>query len=88
MPWKEETMFDNKLKFALLYESEKFSMSYLCREFGISRTTGHKVWNLYLAEGEEALKGRSCKNCKPRSLSNKINRQSICHLKSTNYSIC
>ena len=42
MGWQECCLMDEKLKFiARLLEGEK--MSPLCREFGISRKTGHKL---------------------------------------------
>ncbi|MFN8371093.1 MAG: IS481 family transposase [Bacteriovoracaceae bacterium] len=45
---------DEKLKFiARLLEGEK--MAPLCREFGISRKTGHKLWSRYREMGNEAL---------------------------------
>jgi len=45
---------DQKLKFiARLIEGEK--MAPLCREFEISRKTGHKIWNRYKDIGNEAL---------------------------------
>ena len=45
---------DQKLKFiARLIEGEK--MAPLCREFGISRKTGYKLWNRYKDMGNEAL---------------------------------
>ena len=34
-------------------------MTALCREFGISRKTGYKLWNRYQAHGPEALTDRS-----------------------------
>jgi putative transposase len=54
MGWKECSQVDEKLKFiARLIEGEK--MAPLCREFGISRKTGHKLWNRYKDMGNEAL---------------------------------
>ena len=54
MGWKECNMLDEKLKFiARILEGEK--MSPLCREFGISRKTGHKLWSRYKDMGNEAL---------------------------------
>lgn len=45
---------DEKLKFiARLLEGEK--MAPLCREFGISRKTGYKLWGRYKDMGNEAL---------------------------------
>jgi len=34
-------------------------MSDLCREFGISRKTGYKIFNRYRQEGVKALSDRS-----------------------------
>ena len=49
---------DEKLKFvARLLDKER--MSDLCREFGISRKTGYKIWNRYQESGIEALTDRS-----------------------------
>jgi hypothetical protein len=41
MAWKVESMKTQKQKFILLYETGKFSLSSLCRDFGISRPTGY-----------------------------------------------
>lgn len=49
---------DERLKFvARLLEGEK--MAPLCREFGISRKTGYKIFNRYKDHGLEALTDRS-----------------------------
>ena len=54
MPWMECKVMDQKLKFiARLIEGEK--MAPLCREFGITRPTGYKIWNRYKKLGEMAL---------------------------------
>jgi len=43
MPWQECSKVDERLKFvARLLEGEK--MAVLCREFDISRKTGHKIF--------------------------------------------
>ena len=34
-------------------------MAGLCKEFGISRTTGHKLWNRYQENGAKAIQNRS-----------------------------
>ena len=58
MPWKECKPMDERLKFvARLLEGEK--MSALCREFGISRPTGYKIFNRYKNLGLEGLEDRS-----------------------------
>lgn len=49
---------DERIKFvARLIEGEK--MSVLCREFGISRKTGYKIWDRYQNCGVEGLTDRS-----------------------------
>ena len=58
MPWKECKPMDERLKFiARLLEGEK--MAPLCREFGISRVTGYKVFNHYKECGLDGLYDRS-----------------------------
>ncbi len=44
MPWKECSKVEERLKFvARLLEGQE--MSSLCREFGISRKIGYKIFN-------------------------------------------
>ncbi|WBV63927.1 leucine zipper domain-containing protein [Legionella pneumophila 130b] len=51
---------DEKIKFvARLLDGEQ--MSSLCQEFGISRKTGHKIYNRYKESGLEGLNDRSRK---------------------------
>ena len=58
MPWKECSVMDERLRFvAKLLEGE--SMTDACREFGISRKTGYKIFNRYKESGFEALSDRS-----------------------------
>jgi len=58
MPWNECKPMDERLKFiARLLEGEK--MACLCREFGISRVTGYKIFNRYKECGLDALCDRS-----------------------------
>jgi len=58
MPWKECRPMDERLRFiARLLEGEK--MAPLCREFGISRVTGYKIFNRYKECGLDALNDRS-----------------------------
>ena len=58
MPWQECCKMDERLRFvARLLEGEK--MAGLCREFDISRKTGHKIFNRYRACGLEGLTDRS-----------------------------
>lgn len=58
MGWRQCYIMDERLKFvARALEGEK--MSELCREFGISRKTGYKIYNRYKECGMEALSDRS-----------------------------
>ena len=58
MPWKETSVMDERMKFiGRLLSGEK--MSPLCREFGISRVTGHKIWNRYNEYGSGGIRNRS-----------------------------
>lgn len=57
MPWRESTVMEERLRFvALRLEGE--SMTALCREFGISRKTGHKIFARYREHGLEAVRDR------------------------------
>lgn len=58
MPWKETSVMDERMKFiGRLLSGEK--MAPLCREFEISRTTGHKIWNRYQESGSSGILNRS-----------------------------
>jgi len=58
MPWNECKPMDERLRFiARLLEGEK--MAPLCREFGISRVTGYKIYNRYRDSGLDGLNDRS-----------------------------
>lgn len=58
MPWKECRVMDARMKFvARLLEGD--SMTELCKEFGISRKTGYKIFERYESCGIEGLTDRS-----------------------------
>jgi transposase InsO family protein len=58
MPWKESSVMDERLRFVgRLLDGE--AMTDLCREFGISRKTGYKIFDRYKECGLEALSDRS-----------------------------
>ena len=58
MPWKESSVMEERLRF-VTRRLEDEGMSDLCRELGISRKTGYKIFNRYKAHGIEALCDRS-----------------------------
>ncbi len=72
MTWKVYKPMDEKIKFiAKLLDGEK--MAQVCREFGVSRKTGYKIWDRYKDTGMEALQDRSKKTlsaCASSTLSN------------------
>lgn len=58
MPWKECSVMEERLRFvARVLDGE--TMTEVCREFGISRKTGYKIFDRYKASGLEALTDRS-----------------------------
>ena len=69
MPWKNVLPMEEKLRFVSLYMSKRFGMTELCREFGISRKTGHKWVDRYEEGGAKGLedRSRSPKSCSHRT---------------------
>lgn len=58
MPWKECNRMEERLRFvARLLDGEK--MSVVCRDFGISRKTGYKIFNRYKDSGIRGLEDLS-----------------------------
>lgn len=59
MPWQTTGAVKERAKFVIAYESRLYSMSELCRQYGISRETGYTWWNRYRDEGLPGLEDRS-----------------------------
>src|ERR1700692_3209425 len=58
MPWKASSVMEERLRFvARLLDGE--AMTEVCREFGISRKCGYKIFDRYKEHGLEALSDRS-----------------------------
>ena len=58
MPWKESSVVEERLLFvARILDGEP--LTDMCREFGISRKTGYKIFNRYKEHAVEALNDRS-----------------------------
>jgi Helix-turn-helix domain len=58
MPWKVSSVMDERPRFlARVLDGEP--MTEACRDFGISRKTGYKVFDHYKEHGLEALSDRS-----------------------------
>ncbi len=58
MPWKERTVIDERMRFVIRLKDGE-SMASLCREFGISRKTGYKIFERYEECGLEGLSDRT-----------------------------
>jgi transposase InsO family protein len=58
MPWRESSVMEERLRFvARVLDGE--AMSDVCRDFGISRKTGYKIYDRYKESGLAALSDRS-----------------------------
>jgi len=55
MPWKNVSPMEQKQQFVSLFSSDQFTMSELCKTFGISRKTGHKWRDRYAVHGMSGL---------------------------------
>jgi len=58
MPWKECSVMDERLQFVARRLAGE-PVTELCKEFGISRKTGYKIFDRYQESGLEALTDRS-----------------------------
>jgi len=58
MPWKERSIVEERMRFVLRLKDGE-SMASLCREFGISRVTGYKIYDRYEQCGLEGLTDRA-----------------------------
>src|SRR5260221_12561784 len=59
MPWKNVSPMDEIIRFVMLAQSARFTVSELCEQVGISRKTGYKHLDRYGAGGLKGLALRS-----------------------------
>jgi putative transposase len=59
MPWNKVTQMDEITRFVMLAQSDRFTVTDLCEQFGISRKTGYKHLERYAASGLKGLQARS-----------------------------
>ena len=59
MPWKVSGVVERRQQFLAEYESGEWTMTDLCRAYGISRPTGYAVVKRYEANGERGLEEQS-----------------------------
>jgi transposase InsO family protein len=57
MPWREHSVMDERMRFVIRLK-DGGSMASLCREFGIARKTGYKIFARYEQCGLEGLSDR------------------------------
>jgi putative transposase len=59
MPWKNVTTMEEIIRFVLLAQTDRFTVTDLCEQFGISRKTGYKHLERYATQGLKGLRIRS-----------------------------
>ena len=59
VPWKAETVWEERVRFVVSVVGEEAPLSVLCMEHGISRQTGYKWLARYREGGVEALRDAS-----------------------------
>lgn len=59
MPWKVSGVVERRQQFVSEYGSGEWTMTELCRAYGISRPTGYELLRRWAAEGEAGLADRS-----------------------------
>jgi transposase InsO family protein len=59
MPWKTSGVMDERVRFAVEYESGEWTMAELCRHYGISRKTGYKIVARWQQRGAAGMEDRS-----------------------------
>ncbi len=59
MPWKTVTTMEEITRFIMLAQSDRFTITELCEQFGISRKTGYKHLERYATSGLQGLQPRS-----------------------------
>jgi putative transposase len=59
MPWQTVTPMEEIIRFVTLVQTDRFTITDLCEQFGISRKTAYKHLERYAAGGVKALQPRS-----------------------------
>ncbi len=55
MPWKETTIMEQKIEFICEWRTGKYTITELCRGFGISRPTAYKIIDRFEKKGYDGL---------------------------------
>ena len=59
MPWSQTSPMDQKTQFLADWLQQRYPMTELCDQYGVSRNTGYKWIDRYLRHGPEDLTERS-----------------------------
>ena len=59
MPWKVSSVLKERVRFVTEWESQDWSLAELCRDYGITRSTGYKWLGRYELSGLAALEDKS-----------------------------
>ena len=59
MPWRESEVLEERTRFVVEYESGEWTMSELCRHYGIARKTGYKILARWEQDGAGGLVDQS-----------------------------
>lgn len=59
MPWEETSVMEQRKRFVLAWQTQRYSKTQLCRRFNISRPTGDKWLKRHFEEGLSGLSDRS-----------------------------
>ena len=77
MPWKETTMINERTEFALSSLQAGVNFTQLCARYGISRRTGYKWKQRYLADGASAMTDKSRR---PTNSPNQLTELEVCRI--------
>lgn len=81
MPWKTTTTMEQKIEFICEWRTGKYTITELCKSFGISRPTAYKLIHRFENQGFEGLKEQSRKPGKHPSTTDQKIIDSILKLK-------
>jgi putative transposase len=79
MPWKVSSVVKQRVRFVTEWESQDWSLSELCRDYGISRRTGYKWLASYELRGWEGLEDKSRAAQVPNQTSEEVQEMILEH---------
>jgi predicted DNA-binding transcriptional regulator YafY len=59
MPWNQVTQMEEIVRLVMLARSDRFTLTDLCEQFGVSRKTAYKHLARYAHDGLKGLQARS-----------------------------